>query len=293
MTGSPLVTIVLPVYNGARYLPEAIASCLAQTYANFELIIVDDASTDETPEIVRKFVLKDSRIRTIRHTTNLKLPAALNTGFGAAKGELLSWTSDDNRYLPNALEVMVDALERHTDKDVAYADYSVINDAGELTTKVSVDSPVYLVRSNIVGPCFLYRKAVQEKLGGYDQALFLVEDYDFWLRAAAEFRLFPIHQELYCYRWHDMSLSSRQAMKVSLQHELALRKNLPCLRWLPAQAAVAGWSKVAVMARRRGDWRSCGEALLRAFYVSPIAAGSLWIRIVSQGTTLISHLRFD
>ena len=100
MSENALVSIVLPVYNGARFLAEAIQSCLAQTYPHWELIVVDDCSTDDSPQIVAGFAADDARIRVIRHAHNRKLPGALNTGFDAARGEYLTWTSDDNLLPP-------------------------------------------------------------------------------------------------------------------------------------------------------------------------------------------------
>ena len=111
MNKKPLVSIVLPTYNGYRFLEKSICSILNQSHSNWELIIVDDASTDESPEIIDKYVLADKRIRSIRHETNRKIPAALNTGFTQAEGVYLTWTSDDNCYKPDALVNMVDYLE--------------------------------------------------------------------------------------------------------------------------------------------------------------------------------------
>lgn len=98
---SPKVSIVLPTYNGARYLRQSIDSCLGQTYRNLELIVVDDASTDTTPEIIRSY--QDPRIRVIRHEKSKMLPESLNTGFRAVSGDYLTWTSDDNYYVPEAI----------------------------------------------------------------------------------------------------------------------------------------------------------------------------------------------
>ncbi|HEY7975548.1 MAG TPA: glycosyltransferase family 2 protein, partial [Ktedonobacterales bacterium] len=100
---APLISITLPVYNGARFLPESLASIVAQTYTNWELICVDDTSTDATPTVLAEWAARDARIHVIRHEVNKRLPGALNTGFAAARGELLTWTSDDNRYRPDAL----------------------------------------------------------------------------------------------------------------------------------------------------------------------------------------------
>jgi len=81
----PKVSIVLPVYNGAKYLRESVDSCLAQTFSNWELIIVNDCSTDESSAIAEEYAAKDERIRVIHNETNLKLPASLNAGFCQAK----------------------------------------------------------------------------------------------------------------------------------------------------------------------------------------------------------------
>ena len=118
----PNVSIILPVYNGARYLAQAIDSCLNQTYRNIELIIVDDCSTDETPAIVRSYT--DPRIRYVRNKTNRRLPQSLNIGFALATGEYLTWTSDDNEFLPHAIETMLKILMEDKAVDFVYSDYT-------------------------------------------------------------------------------------------------------------------------------------------------------------------------
>src|SRR3989304_1114440 len=105
---SPKVSIVLPTYNGARYIRQSIDSCVHQTYRNIELIIVDDASTDNTPEIIASY--KDERIKYFRHEKNMGLPHALNAGFAEANGDCLTWTSDDNYYAKEAIEKMLSFL---------------------------------------------------------------------------------------------------------------------------------------------------------------------------------------
>ena len=106
----------------------AIQSCLDQTYPNWELIIVDDASTDDTPVRIAQYVAGDSHLRSVRHETNRRLPAALNTGFSQAKGDYLTWTSDDNCYRPNALTEMVAFLESEPEVDIVYTDYTEIDE---------------------------------------------------------------------------------------------------------------------------------------------------------------------
>ena len=83
MSSAPLITIVLPVYNGSHYIAEALDAILAQTYTNFEVVAVDDCSTDATPQILADYAVQDSRIRIVSNKVNLKLPASLNAGHRA------------------------------------------------------------------------------------------------------------------------------------------------------------------------------------------------------------------
>src|ERR1017187_1387375 len=102
----PVISIVLPTYNGSKYIRTSIDSCLHQTFPNFELIIVNDCSTDDTASIVEEYVAKDDRIKIIHNIQNKKLPLSLNKGFEIAKGKYFTWTSDDNYYAPHALQTL-------------------------------------------------------------------------------------------------------------------------------------------------------------------------------------------
>jgi len=99
---SPTVSAVLPTRNGSRYIDRAIESVVEQTFADWELIVVDDASTDDTAAKIDAWARRDERIRSVHLEENRKLPGALNEGFRLAKGDYLTWTSDDNWYAPEA-----------------------------------------------------------------------------------------------------------------------------------------------------------------------------------------------
>src|SRR5574337_314358 len=109
-TQPPLISIVLPTYNGAAYLRESLDSCLNQSFQDLELIVVDDGSTDDTETILGSY--SDPRLRVLKQS-NQGLAAALNAGFAQTRGRFLSWTSDDNLYLPEAMAVMCRYLEEH------------------------------------------------------------------------------------------------------------------------------------------------------------------------------------
>ncbi len=218
------VSIVLPTHNGSRYLRQSIDSCLNQTYPNIELIVVDDGSADETSAILQSY--DDPRLIVLRHETNRGLPATLNTGFAHATGQYLTWTSDDNYYAPEAIQALVMFLEQHPGVDFVYSDYWEIDDQGTVLREVHVNPPESLRQGNCVGPSFLYWRVVYECIGDHNLEARLVEDYEYWLRVAREFRLEPYHQSLYYYRLHSRSLTAERGWYPAARAAARIRKRL-------------------------------------------------------------------
>ncbi len=203
------VSIVLPTYNGAKYLQQSIDSCLNQTYKNIELIIVDDGSIDETPKIIKSY--QDVRIKCIRHKKNKGLSHALNKGFAKASGEYLTWTSDDNYYAEDAVESMVALLQTNKVIDFVYANFYIINEHGALLQSVSVAPSETLREYNCIGPCFLYRRKIYEVIGEFNHDAFLAEDYEYWIRIFRRFKMQKIEKFIYWHRWHPQSLTGKYA----------------------------------------------------------------------------------
>jgi glycosyltransferase involved in cell wall biosynthesis len=206
----PVVSVVLPTYNQADYLPQALKSVLNQTWQDRELIVVNDGSTDDTPDILRAY--QERHAFTVIHQENRKLPRALNAGFRRARGEYLTWTSSDNIMLPRMLEVLVDALDRHPRVGLVYADWEVIDDGGTVIGGVeTLDFDRHLLlRTNYINACFLYRRACQDVVGLYDPEYIYVEDWEYWLRIAGSFDMMRVPQRLYQYRIHGDSLSEEK-----------------------------------------------------------------------------------
>lgn len=223
----PKISIVLPTYNGERYIQESINSIINQTFTDWELIIVNDCSTDDTSLILNTYAVQDERIKVINNDKNQKLPQSLNIGFQNASGEYLSWTSDDNYYLPDAIEKMVAYLDTYKDIYMVCANMYFIDLNGTYQGVFQEYDETLMYFQNYVGACFAYRKEVLEKIGGYDSDMFLVEDYDYWLRILLNFKKIGYIQEpLYAYRRHSNSLTESRNEDVWKQLFILRRKYL-------------------------------------------------------------------
>ncbi|SFB05222.1 glycosyltransferase family 2 protein [Selenomonas ruminantium] len=220
-----LVSIVLPTYNGEENIEAAITSVLQQTYNNWELIIVNDCSTDNTLQLIQKFAGIDSRIKILNNTSNQKLPQTLNNGFAVAKGEYYTWTSDDNMYRPQAIKTLVKALEDNSEADMVYSNYTNIDTEGNVISQSKLGKPNELVCGNTIGASFLYKREIANIIGNYDTNLFLAEDYDYWLRIYTHGNIIHIDDDLYLYRRHAGSLSETKKDKINIQTYKALEKN--------------------------------------------------------------------
>jgi glycosyltransferase involved in cell wall biosynthesis len=247
---NPVISIVLPTYNGARYIRQSIDSCLAQTFKDFELIVVNDCSTDGTAAIIEEYADKDSRVRVIHNKFNKKLPLSLNTGFDAAIGTYHTWTSDDNYYAPTALETMLACfLQSGQELGLVYSDYTIIDDAGSITGTRTFNN-IYDGFANWLGcgACFLYKEEVYKANNGYNPSAFLIEDYDFFMRAFLkfQFKYHPSHA-LYYYREHASSLTSTQGDNVNYLSKMMVERQMPLFEQkLPKNQLALLYRKFAV-----------------------------------------------
>ena len=239
---SPLVSIVLPVYNGSLFLAESIESCINQTYTNWELIIVNDCSKDNSLEIATEFALQDKRIRIINNEVNKKLPASLNVGFEFATGEYFTWTSHDNRFHPDFIKVYVDYLDKHPETGFLTGTYQMMDENGKLLDLVALPDPqLYMPLYNPIAYAFMYRASVAKLAGTYNVNLFLVEDYEYWVRLWLHTKVARIEDCFYYTRVHGGTLTVLRKNEIA-QKLLEMRlmyfekfdselKNYPSLRY--------------------------------------------------------------
>ena len=204
----PSVSVVIPTFNRAELLPAAIRSVLNQTFQDFEILIVDDGSSDTTPDIVKTF--DDKRIHYIRHAVPRGGAAARNTGIAHSRGEYVAFLDDDDEWYPHKLARQMEVM-RKSEPEVAaiYSGYFVVERAtgrvcGRMTPKSKGDLSSELLATNPIGgtSCMLVRKDSLEKVGCFDENLPSFQDRDLWIRLSREFRFDYIEEPLLNYYVH-------------------------------------------------------------------------------------------
>jgi len=204
---NPKVSIIIPVYNGSNYLREAIDSALAQTYSDYEVIVVNDGSDDDgkTASIARSY---GSRIRYIEKP-NGGVASALNAGIRNMKGEYFSWLSHDDAYHPHKLEIQVDYLRKGDRGIILYSDYDYMDASSAFLKKRSIAPPpekgmrLALLTGDPVNGCTtLVPRACFDAAGLFNERLRTIQDYDLWFRLAKKCRFVHIPQALLKSRIH-------------------------------------------------------------------------------------------
>lgn len=236
---SPAVSVILPVYNGANYLRFAIESVLNQTLRDFELIVVDDGSTDSSPDIIRSY---GTRLKYLRKE-NGGVATAFNAGIKASSGRHISWLSHDDVFMPAKLELQVSALSRQVAPAVCYTDIEFIDEEGVITEERKL--PEYerreVMRNLLVsGPIvmasysLLYDRGCLDEIGMYDESQRNTQDADMLIKLARRFPLTRVPQSLMQVRRHSAQGSSNKqwqadALKFYRQwlHELSLEEVFP------------------------------------------------------------------
>ncbi|MEB3181432.1 MAG: glycosyltransferase family 2 protein [Nostocaceae cyanobacterium] len=192
MSISPEISVVVPAYNVRDYIADALLSLESQTFENFEVLVVDDGSTDDTAEVVKPFIQRDARFRLL-HKPNGGLSSARNFGIRHAKGKYIALLDGDDTYAPAKLATHVAVLEKFTDVGVVYSASRIMRDDGRLTWMSLSGKPIKsdplkaLLCKNFVGhgSNAVFRREIVDQVGEFDEGLRSSEDVDFWLRVAA------------------------------------------------------------------------------------------------------------
>jgi len=204
------VSILMPVYNAGRYLAQAIDSILSQTFKDWELILINDGSTDNSESIICRY--DDERIYYIRNETNLGLIKTLNKGIDYCGGKYIARMDADDISLPDRLRYQVDFLDKHPSYLMCGTDAVVIDDAGKPTGKIrNLKDNDFLQINLLFSPPFIHPSVMIRseilQYNKYDEAYRHVEDYELWCRIAKLGNIVNISKELLKYRWHDSNVS--------------------------------------------------------------------------------------
>ena len=217
----PAVSVITPAWNAAEYLGATIESVRAQTFDNWEMVVVDDGSTDGTVAVVERHAAADGRVRLIRQA-NAGPSAARNHGMRAATGQFFAFLDSDDLWLPGFLASQLAVFERHPDTALVTGNGLFLGGPfdGRPTRPVTSDLPVLplmeiIANERAVFIMTVFRRAVFDTIGGFDEAQWTSEDYDFWLRAAAAGFVFRRNPEpLGRYRVRGGSLSRDRARMI-------------------------------------------------------------------------------
>jgi len=208
----PVLTIVIPTFNRADFLKESIQSVLSQTFTDFELIVVDDGSTDPTREVVREF----PQVHYVPCPENSGVSHARNLGIKLARGRYICFLDSDDLWVKNKLERQIGWMESHADCQICYTDEIWIRKGVRVNPmnkhrKYSGDIFPYCLPLCIISPSsVLMRASLFEEVGKFDEDMAVCEDYDLWLRISLKYPVHFIEEKLIVKRGgHQDQLSSK------------------------------------------------------------------------------------
>ncbi|MEH2035521.1 glycosyltransferase family 2 protein [Nostoc sp.] len=210
---SPQISVIIPTYNADRTILETIASVQQQTFSDFELIVINDGSTDRTLELLNS--VADPRIKIFSYS-NGGLPVARNRGISQANGEFISFLDADDLWTPDKLEAQLAALQKHPEAGVAYSWSYYMDEKGESihsSNTVSFEGNVYanLLVGNFLesGSNPLISKQAIDSVGEFDSTLASCEDWEYWLRLAARWPFVVVPKQQILYRQTSGAMSSK------------------------------------------------------------------------------------
>jgi glycosyltransferase involved in cell wall biosynthesis len=219
----PLVSIIIPNYNYARYLREAIDSALAQTYQPFEVIVVDDGSTDESRSVIQSY---GPAIQPV-FQKNEGLPSARNAGIAKAGGEFFVFLDADDALLPDAVAKLFEGFSENPDGGIVFGFSELVNASGERlafhkNTRGSFTYEDFLFANFILVPEAMVSKRVIDEIGMFTPSFFQCEDYDFWIRSARKFAVRYVDKLVARVRSHDANLSKDRVIQLTWELRVQL-----------------------------------------------------------------------
>lgn len=266
----PILTVAMPVYNGQKYLGEAIDTILAQTFDDFEFLIVDDGSTDNSLEIIKSY--SDRRIRVISNSQNFGIAYTRNIALQEARGLYLAWTDCDDINYPSRLQTQIDFLEQNKSYGLCGTWMHRWEQKSIRVAKSKLDPEVIkgtlLFRPAIWNATAMYRlDKIREFKLKFNTALPIAEDYEFYLKGSMYFPMINIPKVLYKYRSSDTSIMNHYASRISDSsriHNIVYQEALSYLNITPSPVELRLHSLLSssTLFESFNDFRSCGRWLI-------------------------------
>ncbi len=218
------VSIVITAHNYAKFLAKALECALAQTYDDFEVVVVNDGSTDDTAAVIGTYA-DDPRVKIVT-LEGVGLAAASNRGVGAASGEYIVRLDADDWFDENLVLVLATYLDRDANIGLVFCDYHTVDVHGDLihtVRRAKTNDEVELLDRPCLGAGAMYRRACFDAIGGYNEALRYQEDYDFWIKFIDKFQVRNISLPLMYYRQHGSSMSRNWDGRMRVRREVKRR----------------------------------------------------------------------
>jgi len=206
-----LITVYITNFNYGKFIEQAIESVLDQTEKSFELIIIDDGSTDNSKEIIEKY--KDVDNVRIVYQKNKGLNVTNNIALRAARGKYIIRLDADDYFVPNALELLLDKHENDNELGMVFPDYFIVDAQGEVLERQKrhdFDNEVSLFDQAAHGACTMIRVAFLKEVGGYDESFSCQDGYELWVKFTSQFKVTNINEPLFNYRKHGKNLTSNE-----------------------------------------------------------------------------------
>jgi glycosyltransferase involved in cell wall biosynthesis len=298
----PRVSVIVPAYNAAVYLPDAIESVIRQTYTDWEIVVVDDGSVDNTRTVVGSYIARLQDKLQYVYQPNRGLPAARNTAIRHSRGEFIALLDADDLCMPRRLELSVAALDRNPRAGLVHGRIARIDAAGNLVDQPVIDSRylsgnikrhIYSRRAHLSCCTVMYRKECISIAGYFDETMRATEDRDMWFRIAEKFEVAFVDEILSQYRLSPFAMSKDLGRMLTWQRFFVEKHHQrgACSRLALHQA-------LGNIYRERGDAffsssgrRSAMSAYLRAVMYNPFSAKNVYMLIRAALEPLLARVR--
>jgi glycosyltransferase involved in cell wall biosynthesis len=269
----PVVSVVIPAYNREKVILRTIASVLVQTYHDFEVIVIDDASTDSTSDIVTSLAEKDERVSLVKHATNKGAQAARNTGIKNARGEWIAFLDSDDIWVPESLELRVAIAEKENVAVVHSDCIRVTNDGQERLWLPALSGSVWRDLLAAQGPMFpglLVRKSALERISLLDEHIVAYQEWDTSIRLAKYYPFGFANQPTFLYDCRGDDTISKNILQNAIGYEQVVRKHRwDMLRLLGVKPLAQHYKKLMKQYRKADSPGKVRNSLMWIFLFQP------------------------